>query len=266
MTVDCGFKNNQIRMLAELGAEVTVINCVLFCPSSNLAPPLCQSNVPVSNPSCNPSPLPPPSCASSFLTPVLLLTLCLPPSLFPIRPAYHPPSSDPFCLPSFLPLIPPASSSLPKPSLLPPSFPPDFTSFIMKSKNMMDYSLATDLAIRNGRETHKSHKEGHQGIEPETGLWNLLRSSVAVSCAGLKTFKMKYGNRGHNQPCIHEGTGRCYITTQNHGFAVNVDDMPPIGRCSSQMQTTEPTRASYTIVNHSSASSSTRSTWAVPGT
>ncbi|KAJ8033298.1 CAD protein [Holothuria leucospilota] len=44
--------------------------------------------------------------------------------------------------------------------------------------------------------------------------------------AGLTTFKMKYGNRGHNQPCIHQGTGRCYITTQNHGFAVNVSNMP----------------------------------------
>ena len=34
----------------------------------------------------------------------------------------------------------------------------------------------------------------------------------------------RYGNRGHNQPCIHEGTPgtlRCFITTQNHGFAVD---------------------------------------------
>jgi carbamoylphosphate synthase small subunit len=34
---------------------------------------------------------------------------------------------------------------------------------------------------------------------------------------------MKYGNRGVNQPCTHEGTGRCFITSQNHGFAVKVD-------------------------------------------
>ncbi|KAI9547318.1 hypothetical protein NQZ68_018542 [Dissostichus eleginoides] len=43
---------------------------------------------------------------------------------------------------------------------------------------------------------------------------------------GSKTFKMKYGNRGHNQPCIHKGTGRCYITSQNHGFAVDPDSLP----------------------------------------
>jgi len=36
----------------------------------------------------------------------------------------------------------------------------------------------------------------------------------------------RYGNRGHNQPCTHEGSQRCYITTQNHGFAVDVESLP----------------------------------------
>ena len=45
--------------------------------------------------------------------------------------------------------------------------------------------------------------------------------AVALGC---KTFKMKYGNRGHNQPCIHEDTKRCYITSQNHGYAVDAWD------------------------------------------
>uniref|UniRef100_A0A3B4TF12 Multifunctional protein CAD n=1 Tax=Seriola dumerili TaxID=41447 RepID=A0A3B4TF12_SERDU len=43
---------------------------------------------------------------------------------------------------------------------------------------------------------------------------------------GAKTYKMKYGNRGHNQPCIHKGTGRCFITSQNHGFAVDPETLP----------------------------------------
>ncbi|RDD37936.1 CAD protein [Trichoplax sp. H2] len=42
--------------------------------------------------------------------------------------------------------------------------------------------------------------------------------SLAV---GGKIIKMRYGNRGHNQPCIHHETGRCFITTQNHGYAVD---------------------------------------------
>ncbi|XP_011489670.1 CAD protein [Oryzias latipes] len=43
---------------------------------------------------------------------------------------------------------------------------------------------------------------------------------------GARTYKMKYGNRGHNQPCVHTGTGRCFITSQNHGFAVDPDTLP----------------------------------------
>ena len=36
----------------------------------------------------------------------------------------------------------------------------------------------------------------------------------------------RYGNRGHNQPCIHSGTNRCFITTQNHGFAIDTETLP----------------------------------------
>ena len=36
----------------------------------------------------------------------------------------------------------------------------------------------------------------------------------------------RYGNRGHNQPCTHTSTQRCFITTQNHGYAVDVDSLP----------------------------------------
>nr|XP_033793389.1 CAD protein isoform X1 [Geotrypetes seraphini] len=43
---------------------------------------------------------------------------------------------------------------------------------------------------------------------------------------GAKTYKMKYGNRGHNQPCIHTDTKRCFITSQNHGYAVSPETLP----------------------------------------
>lgn len=39
-------------------------------------------------------------------------------------------------------------------------------------------------------------------------------------------FNFRYGNRGHNQPCVHSNTKRCYITCQNHGFAINTDLLP----------------------------------------
>jgi len=37
---------------------------------------------------------------------------------------------------------------------------------------------------------------------------------------------MKYGNRGHNLPCLHRATGRCLMTSQNHGYAVDLEQLP----------------------------------------
>lgn len=47
--------------------------------------------------------------------------------------------------------------------------------------------------------------------------------STAVGC---KTYKLLYGNRGHNLPCVHKGTGNCYMTSQNHGYAVDSTSIP----------------------------------------
>ncbi|EOD21046.1 carbamoyl phosphate synthetase [Emiliania huxleyi CCMP1516] len=53
-----------------------------------------------------------------------------------------------------------------------------------------------------------------------------LGNQLLALAAGCTTFKMKYGNRGANQPCIDTRTGRCYITAQNHGFAVDPASIP----------------------------------------
>lgn len=44
--------------------------------------------------------------------------------------------------------------------------------------------------------------------------------------AGCKTYKMDYGNRGHNQPCILTNSKRCFVTSQNHGYAVDSSTIP----------------------------------------
>lgn len=44
--------------------------------------------------------------------------------------------------------------------------------------------------------------------------------------AGATTVKMKYGNRGANIPCTDQLSGRCYITSQNHGYAVDAESLP----------------------------------------
>jgi len=43
---------------------------------------------------------------------------------------------------------------------------------------------------------------------------------------GGKTFKLKFGHRGANQPVLNQKTGRVEITTQNHGFAVSAESLP----------------------------------------
>ncbi|XP_015605089.1 CAD protein [Cephus cinctus] len=47
--------------------------------------------------------------------------------------------------------------------------------------------------------------------------------SVAIGCS---SFKMKYGNRGHNQPVLFMDTHRCYMTSQNHGYAIDHTKLP----------------------------------------
>ncbi|HTR19097.1 MAG TPA: glutamine-hydrolyzing carbamoyl-phosphate synthase small subunit [Candidatus Paceibacterota bacterium] len=53
-----------------------------------------------------------------------------------------------------------------------------------------------------------------------------LGNQLLALAAGAKTYKLKYGHRGQNQPCIDRETGRCYITSQNHGFAVDTETLP----------------------------------------
>jgi carbamoyl-phosphate synthase small subunit len=51
-----------------------------------------------------------------------------------------------------------------------------------------------------------------------------LGNQLLALAAGGDTYKLKFGHRSQNQPCLQTKTDRCYITTQNHGFAVG--DVP----------------------------------------
>jgi len=48
---------------------------------------------------------------------------------------------------------------------------------------------------------------------------------LSLAC-GARTFKLKFGHRGANQPVLNHRTGRVEITAQNHGFAVEADTLP----------------------------------------
>ena len=64
----------------------------------------------------------------------------------------------------------------------------------------------------------------NDGCTPIFGI--CLGHQLLARAAGASTLKMKFGNRGHNIPCTNLMSGRCYITSQNHGFAVDSTTLP----------------------------------------
>jgi carbamoyl-phosphate synthase small subunit len=53
-----------------------------------------------------------------------------------------------------------------------------------------------------------------------------MGNQILALAAGANTFKMKFGHRSQNQPCVNVKTGSCFITSQNHGFAVEPSSLP----------------------------------------
>ena len=73
-------------------------------------------------------------------------------------------------------------------------------------------------------ETVKNVKKLMDTDKPVMGI--CLGNQLLALAAGAETYKLKYGHRSHNQPVILNGTNRCYITSQNHGFAVETQTLP----------------------------------------
>ena len=54
-----------------------------------------------------------------------------------------------------------------------------------------------------------------------------LGNQLLALATGGDTYKLKFGHRGQNQPCCDTKTKHCYITSQNHGYAVQPKSLPP---------------------------------------
>lgn len=77
---------------------------------------------------------------------------------------------------------------------------------------------------KNCKSTIKNIKKNMNRNIPILGI--CLGSQILGLAAGAQTYKLKFGHRSHNQPCIDTGTNRCYITSQNHGYAIESKTLP----------------------------------------
>lgn len=63
-------------------------------------------------------------------------------------------------------------------------------------------------------------------LEQEVPTFGIcLGNQILALAAGGDTYKLKYGHRSQNQPCLQVGSKRCYITSQNHGYAVEIKSL-----------------------------------------
>ncbi|MDO8561671.1 MAG: glutamine-hydrolyzing carbamoyl-phosphate synthase small subunit [bacterium] len=98
-----------------------------------------------------------------------------------------------------------------------------------------DYDFTNDkydgIVISNGpgdpqmcEETIANLKRAMLHDKPMLGI--CLGNQLLSLATGGSTYKLKYGHRSQNQPCINTETKRCYITSQNHGYAVDAKSLP----------------------------------------
>jgi carbamoyl-phosphate synthase small subunit len=66
-----------------------------------------------------------------------------------------------------------------------------------------------------------------KALDKNTPIYGIcLGNQLMGLAAGAETYKLKYGHRSHNQPVIQVGTNKAYITSQNHGFAIDNNTLP----------------------------------------
>lgn len=86
--------------------------------------------------------------------------------------------------------------------------------FISNGPGSPEFAEVTVANIRKAMERGK----------PICGI--CMGNQLLSKAAGARIYKLKYGHRSHNQPVRLAGTERCFITSQNHGFAVDTDTIP----------------------------------------
>lgn len=98
-----------------------------------------------------------------------------------------------------------------------------------------DYDLSKEdydgLFISNGpgdpKQCNVTIDNISQAYKTEKPIYGIcLGNQLMALAAGADTYKLKYGHRSHNQPVLLAGTNRAYITSQNHGYAIDNATLP----------------------------------------
>jgi len=74
-----------------------------------------------------------------------------------------------------------------------------------------------------------------------------LGHQLLALAVGAKTYKLKFGHRGSNQPVLNTKSGRVEITSQNHGFAVETKSLEAVGGTATHVHLNDSTLAGFVM-------------------
>lgn len=79
----------------------------------------------------------------------------------------------------------------------------------------------------NPKMADKTVEHVRSALDDKVPLFGIcMGNQILALAAGADTYKLKFGHRSQNQPCLEVGTPRCYMTSQNHGYAVRAESLP----------------------------------------
>ncbi len=94
------------------------------------------------------------------------------------------------------------------------------------AKEIMDYH-PSGVFLSNGpgdpKKCVKTIESVRELVEKVPLMGICLGAQILTLAVGGDTYKLKYGHRSQNQPALDLKTNRCYITTQNHGYAIDTE-------------------------------------------
>ena len=93
----------------------------------------------------------------------------------------------------------------------------------LTKKIMMVYFFQMSVILLYTNNSFFSQKLLQKQV-PTLGI--CMGHQILSLAAGAKTYKLKYGHRSQNQPVKQVDSNKCYITSQNHSFAVSAKSLP----------------------------------------